>query len=171
MMNKIIHSPYYLLLPLLLLFTHTSIMAQKKGQEKIKALKVAHITTELSLTPEEAQQFWPIYNAHHKTMQELRRQERSTVKSDMQVLGRLSEQEAKTLLNTLQDIRKQRFEAKQKLNEDLSKILSNKKIVLLARAEENFKRKLLKQYGDRTRMIDLRKQAIEERRKEKIDGL
>ena len=34
----------------------------RRTKEKIKALKVAHITNELDLTSKEAQQFWPIYN-------------------------------------------------------------------------------------------------------------
>jgi hypothetical protein len=33
----------------------------EKKQEKLKALYVAYITEELKLTPEEAQQFWPLH--------------------------------------------------------------------------------------------------------------
>ena len=40
--------------------------AQPKGKrdwhEKMKSEKIAFITTELELTPEEAQVFWPVYN-------------------------------------------------------------------------------------------------------------
>jgi Skp family chaperone for outer membrane proteins len=35
-----------------------------KRQEKIKALYVAYITQQLSLTPEEAQKFWPIHGQY-----------------------------------------------------------------------------------------------------------
>lgn len=35
-----------------------------KRIEKIEALKVAYITQSLSLTAEEAQKFWPVYNSY-----------------------------------------------------------------------------------------------------------
>ena len=48
---------------------------RKKDFERIKAEKIAFITSELDLTPEEAQVFWPVYNQcwkesleSHKTM-------------------------------------------------------------------------------------------------------
>jgi hypothetical protein len=55
----------------------------EKRQEKIKALYVAYITQKLSLTPDEAQKFWPVhaqYEAELKTINadrtdELRRQQ------------------------------------------------------------------------------------------------
>ena len=36
----------------------------EKKQENIEALKVAFISKELQLTPEEAQKFWPLYNQY-----------------------------------------------------------------------------------------------------------
>ncbi len=158
------------ILVILLVCISINAIGQKRGNEKIKALKIAHITQELNLTSEEAQNFWPIYNAHITTMNALRKKEKTTVSSDMQLLGRLTEKEATTVLQELQDIKKRRFEAKEQLIADLGKVISNKKIVLLSRAEDNFKHTLLRQYGDQKKMIDLRRKAIEERRKAKLDA-
>lgn len=36
----------------------------EKKQQDIEALKVAFISRELDLTPEEAQKFWPVYNQY-----------------------------------------------------------------------------------------------------------
>ncbi|UEG50472.1 hypothetical protein LK994_03150 [Ferruginibacter lapsinanis] len=41
---------------------------EKKQQDNIEALKVAFISKELDLTPEEAQKFWPIYNQYSKEL-------------------------------------------------------------------------------------------------------
>lgn len=41
---------------------------EKKQQDNIEALKVAFISKELDLTPEEAQKFWPIYNQYAKEL-------------------------------------------------------------------------------------------------------
>ena len=51
------------LLPLVLLFVSFSFYAQsqsmKEKKEQIKSLKVAFFTTELDLTTNEAEKFWP----------------------------------------------------------------------------------------------------------------
>lgn len=39
-----------------------------KKLQDIEALKVAFISKELNLTPEEAQKFWPVYNQYSKDM-------------------------------------------------------------------------------------------------------
>ena len=36
--------------------------AQDGGDDRIEAVKMAYITKELNLTPDEAQRFWPVYN-------------------------------------------------------------------------------------------------------------
>lgn len=40
----------------------------EKKQQNIEALKVAFISRELELTPEEAQKFWPVYNQYSKEL-------------------------------------------------------------------------------------------------------
>lgn len=39
-----------------------------KKQQDIEALKAAFITKELELTPDEAKEFWPVYNQYEKEM-------------------------------------------------------------------------------------------------------
>ena len=43
-------------------------IANEKKQQGIDALKVAFISRELDLTPDEAQKFWPIYNQYAKDL-------------------------------------------------------------------------------------------------------
>ena len=56
------------LISILSVFTFTVLIAQDKGGptpemfEKIKAEKISFFTEKLSLTPSEAQAFWPVYN-------------------------------------------------------------------------------------------------------------
>lgn len=56
---------------------------EKKLQD-IEALKVAFISKELNLTPEEAQKFWPVYNQYSKELKEIRK----SAKEDGDVLDR-----------------------------------------------------------------------------------
>ena len=54
--------------------------AQKHDKEKIKALKVAHITEQLDLTAKEAQAFWPVYNANEEAHYKLRDNKVKTIR-------------------------------------------------------------------------------------------
>lgn len=56
-------------------------LPSEKKQQDIEALKIAFISKELALTPEEAQKFWPVYNQYAKEF-------RSIVKDDEDVLDR-----------------------------------------------------------------------------------
>ncbi len=56
-------------------------LPSEKKQQDIEALKIAFISKELALTPEEAQKFWPVYNQYAKEL-------RSTIKDDVDVLDR-----------------------------------------------------------------------------------
>ncbi len=38
--------------------------AQQGNKDDINTVKIAYITNQLNLTPEEAQQFWPVYNRY-----------------------------------------------------------------------------------------------------------
>ena len=63
------------LIPILILFISVSAFAQRgeKMNERIKAQKIAFITEKLSLTSEEAQEFWPIYNEIEAKKETLRK--------------------------------------------------------------------------------------------------
>ncbi len=119
---------------------------EKPGREKIKALKVAFITERLSLNSTEAQQFWPIYNAHEEAMNKLRRKERSEIGGKLRDFENLSESEANRLLTVKLELAGEKHRAHSDLIDDLKQVLSAKKIFILLRSEEDFKRRLLRQY-------------------------
>ena len=137
-----------ILIILAVLFT-TTIYAQRPAQERIRTLKVAFITEQLGLTSEEAQNFWPVYNAHDESLQKLRRKERQRFGSQLPYLEDLSENEASQLLTEFRTIQKEKFDLEQNFIADLENVLPSKKIVLLLKAEEDFKRRLLQQVRKR----------------------
>jgi hypothetical protein len=63
---------FYLLLVLVSIATFLKAQDEavntEKKQQGIDALKVAFISRELDLTPDEAQKFWPIYNQYAKDL-------------------------------------------------------------------------------------------------------
>ena len=59
----------------LLITLSISLQAQErrdKIREKIETKRIAFLSDKLELTPEEAQGFWPVYNAFHDAMKEAR---------------------------------------------------------------------------------------------------
>lgn len=120
-------------------------------REQIKALKVGFITNSLSLTPEEATRFWPIYNVFEDKQFEMRHQKiKSFIKRmDDEALDKMSEKEASDLLNQMESNEDELYLNRKKFIANLKGIISPIKIIKLKKAEEDFNRKLLQQYRDK----------------------
>ncbi|MFB9076650.1 sensor of ECF-type sigma factor [Flavobacterium procerum] len=140
---------------LLLFLTSFSFFAQNnktdEKREKIKAFKVSFLTTELELTPTEAEKFWPIYNAYDDRQFELRHLKMKTYlnKLDDDNLSSMTEKESVALLSQMEITDKELFQLKEKYMSNLKKVLSAKKILKLKKSEDDFNRKLLQQYRDK----------------------
>lgn len=122
-------------------------------REKIKAYKVSFLTTELELTSTEAEKFWPVYNAFDDKQYELRHDKMKTYlrKLDDGNINSISEKEAVTLLSQIESTDKELYFLREKYMTNLKKILSAKKILKLKKSEDDFNRKLLKQYRDKAK--------------------
>ncbi|RCW91426.1 hypothetical protein [Winogradskyella arenosi] len=129
-----------------LLFS-VSVFAQRMDREKIKALKIAHITEQLDLTKTEAQKFWPVYNANESAKDNLRDASKNRRKEKK--LESLSEAEAKTLLLDIEEIEQQKMTLQSKYLNDLLQILPAKKIIKLYHAEHSFRQKMFEEYKKR----------------------
>jgi len=114
-------------------------------RERIKALKVAFITQEMTMNAELAQKFWPIYNKYECQRSDLHEREHS----DIENITSLTEKEAEKLLNDFQEIENQEYLIKKQLFSDLKKIISAKEIIKLHKLESDFNKKLLKEYRER----------------------
>jgi hypothetical protein len=143
------------ILPIILFFITFSFYAQSdktdEKREKIKAYKVSFLTTELELTSTEAEKFWPIYNTYDDKQYELRHEKMKMYlrKLDDDNISSMSEKEAASLLSQIESADKELYILRDKYNSNLKKILSSRKILKLKKSEDDFNRKLLKQYRDK----------------------
>jgi Spy/CpxP family protein refolding chaperone len=143
------------ILPILLLLSSFSFYAQsenmKEKKEKIKALKVAFLTTELDLTAKEAEKFWPVYNSFDDRQFDIRHTKMKAYKTRMNelALDKMSEKEASILLTQMQNTDEELYLLRKDFTQSLKKVLPEIKIVKLRVSEEDFNRKLLHQYRDR----------------------
>lgn len=117
------------------------------NRDKIKTLKIAYLTEKLDLSEKEAQQFWPIYNAFEEENFKLRRQSFEGKKNiNFEIL---KEEEAITTLKEMRAFETKRITLKNNFIDDLLKILSAKKIILLEKAEDDFKHKMFEEFKNR----------------------
>ena len=131
---------------IIILFLSLNAFAQGRG-EKLKALKVAFITERLDLTQEEAQKFWPIYNAYEENERKLRL-DTFEERKDLNV-ETLSEAEANELIDNFTKAENERHKLKQQFIQDIRKVLPAKKVILLKKVEDDFKRQMLEQFKRR----------------------
>ncbi|MCX2720241.1 hypothetical protein [Lentiprolixibacter aurantiacus] len=124
---------------------------RRPAQERIKTLKVAFITERLNLTTDEAQDFWPIYNAHEQNLEALKRQERREIRSKLIDFENLSEREAADLLQQSLELEREKHKLNMQFMDKISQVISAKKAFLLIKAEEDFKKRLLREIQQRRR--------------------
>ncbi|WP_188405259.1 hypothetical protein [Psychroflexus salis] len=125
---------------------HTKSTQEDLSEDKIQSLKVAYFTSELNLSTQEAEKFWPIYNKHNRIYQDLGDTEWNTIKEGLREVDTYTDQEASQLLARYKLYLNQRLENRLNFMDDLSSVISAKKIMQLKHAEYNFNKKLLKQY-------------------------
>lgn len=123
--------------------------AQGPVRDRIKTLKVAFITERVGLTSEEAQQFWPIYNEHEDTLEEIRRKERAELEGNIARVQDLSNNESERLLDRLLELQFEKQKVDQEFLSKLRTVIPAKKVLLLVKAEEDFKRQMIQEFRKR----------------------
>lgn len=123
----------------------------KEKKEQIKALKVAFITNELSLTSDEAATFWPLFNAYDAKQNEIRFSKKKSFadKMNKENTDKISEKEAAALLTQSENLEDEMYQNRKKFILSLKGVLPSIKIIKLKNAEDNFNKKLLQHYRDR----------------------
>ena len=123
----------------------------KEKKEQVKAQKIAFITQELNLTPDEAAKFWPVYNAYEDKQAEIRKQKMNAFmdRNDSDGLDGLTEKEAQTALTQMESTEDELYKLRKKFIVDVKNVLPSVKILKLKRAEEAFNRKLIERLRER----------------------
>ncbi len=139
----------------ILLTTSTAVAQQQINRQKIKALKTSYITNALSLTPKEAEKFWPVYNLYSDKIQALKMELEGGFHRKIQLAGGLeniTESQAKKFIDEIIYNEKQITENEISLINELSNVISAKKIISLKKADREFNRRILQEYGKRRRL-------------------
>jgi len=114
--------------------------SQDRGEmfKKIEAQKVGFLTSELELTPDEAMDFWPVYNAYQAEHRALREFGKKDLRGK-----EITDDEALKIIDRLFEIQEKELLLQKQLYQDLEGIISPTKKVRLHIAEKKFKQRLL----------------------------
>ncbi len=114
-------------------------------QEAIAAMKASFITKKLNLSQKEAQAFWPVYNQYEEELETVRKNHRKTVSEAKDDFSQLSDSDIEKLVDEQMNFRQKEIDVLKKYNPLFKKVLPMKKVALLYKAEEEFKRHLIQQ--------------------------
>lgn len=114
--------------------------------------KVAFVTQKLQLTPEEAEKFWPVYNA---ASEEVWKASKKTLRAIAALVNSTkddasqSEEEIKKLVANLDNCKINEIKTFNKLFTEISKVLPLKKAAKIYGIEEQFRQHLIKNLSKR----------------------
>ncbi|MBK9283413.1 MAG: hypothetical protein IPM51_03750 [Sphingobacteriaceae bacterium] len=134
-MRKILH-----ILFIFLIYFNSGNLNAQGNKDKVEEMRVSFINKKLSLSANESQKFWPVYNEYNDKVKALRRNLRKNIRKAPE---NLSETEAEELYQL--DIKTKQAEAElhSVYSEKIKTIIGAKKIIILRAAEEEFKQKVL----------------------------
>lgn len=131
----------------LLLLQHLFVFSQEFSDknEAIAAMKVSFITRKLNLTPKEAQNFWPLYNQYEEELEILRKNHRKMIHEAKDDFSQISEAEIEKIVDEQINFRQKEIDILKKYHPQFKKVLPMRKVAQLYKAEDEFKRHLIKQ--------------------------
>ena len=142
----------FILLTGFLLFIFSSAIGQDQSHEarweKMKAEKVAFLTTKLALTSAEAEKFWPIYNEMEKQRWDAQRARRELENKVSEAEESLSENEVIKLTRDFAGSMAKEGALMSGYNEKLLKVIPAKKVLKLYKAENEFRMNMIRKYRD-----------------------
>lgn len=112
-------------------------------RDKIEALRVSFISQKVNFTTQEAQLFWPLYNEYNDKLDLNRKTFRKQYgpNSDFSVK---TDKDAEMYLAAEFTLKQKEFELYKEYYEKFKKAMPVKKVALLRKAEEDFKKELIK---------------------------
>jgi len=123
--------------------------ASKEKREKIEALKISFITTELALTTEESEKFWPIYNETESKIKAEKKTQKKLEKDLIDNHATLSDADNKSKITAIFDSEQKEISIKRDFYNKIGDQIGYKKSTKLLSLEQKFKRELMQQLKEK----------------------
>ena len=147
-------------------------IAQNKNQQdaksKLEAARIALISDRLELTPEQAQQFWPIYNEyaeHRRTIQQDFRDARKGIDMD-----NLTEEQGQAMVRARMQGKQKQLDLETRYSERLMKVINTRQLMSLKKAEDDFRGMIIRRLEQRRQQQIQQQQMMLQRERKKQQG-
>lgn len=125
------------------LMANIAIAQTESKRDKIEAMRASFISQRVNFTTQEAQAFWPLYNEYQDKIVLARKAFRQLYNKNTDY-NFTTDKEAEAYLNAEINLKQKEFDYYKSYLEKFKKIIPVKKIALLLKAEEEFKKELIK---------------------------
>jgi hypothetical protein len=117
---------------------------RRSKDERIQALKVAFITEELNLTPEQSQGFWPLYNELQAKLKQLKK---SRIKRlDIE---KMPDSELEAILENQLKMEEDKVALHRTYTQRFKKVITIRQVIKLTQSEHRFRKELLRRAKER----------------------
>jgi hypothetical protein len=106
--------------------------------ERLQTARIAYITTRINLKPEQAEKFWPVFNAFTSSRETLMR----TIGDLSRGAETIAEEDAKSKLNQKLQLQQKLVDEEKVFISEASKILTYRQLLLLQNIARDFNRYL-----------------------------
>jgi len=122
---------------------HAQYNHRGEQQKNVEAQRIAFITQELSLTPDEAKVFWPVYNEYDAKRHDLKKSHKNAEKLHKEEIGKLTEKEADQILDNQLIEAQKLLDLRKEYNTKFKAVLPAVKVLQLYDAEREFQKILM----------------------------
>jgi hypothetical protein len=133
----------------------------RDARQRIESARIALITERLGLSPEQAEKFWPIYNEYNNYKRDLVQEMQQARKNvDMQ---NLTEEQGQELMKLGMDIKERQLQLERAYSKRLTEVITTKQLLSLRKAEDDFRKMIIRRLEERKRQQLRREQMINRR--------
>jgi Spy/CpxP family protein refolding chaperone len=119
--------------------------SRQSRMSQLENAKIAYITEKISLTQDQAQRFWPVYNEFTAKRRDLNRRMRETRTNDPDAI---SEAQVKDNLTQALNLRQQEVNLEKEYFDKFQKVLNIRQVSRLYQAERQFTKEVIKRVAD-----------------------
>ena len=141
---------------------------RQNAEAKLQAARIALITNRLGLTPEQAQQFWPIYNEYAE-QRRLIQQEFRDARQGLD-LNKLTEEQSRVLYKARMDGKQRQLNLETKYSDRLMDVINTRQLMALKKAEDDFRAMIIRRIEQRKQQQLQRDQMLLQRERKIKQG-
>ncbi len=133
---------------------------QDDVRQKIEARKIAMISQKLDLTPAQAEKFWPIYREYDSRRSEIHRDFAERRRNFDPKAA--TDEETRKMLDLGMRVKERQLNLEREYGDRLRQVISDRQLLNLRRAEEDFRQMLLERVRERRAQMQRNRQNNEQ---------